>query len=299
MKTDRVPYSGWQNCIRLANREIELIATTDVGPRIIRFGFIGDVNEFVEFPDQMGKAGGNEFLSYGGHRLWVAPESKAATYYPDNGTVEWTMDNGELFLKAPVESTTRIRKELRIHLNAKENRVQIVHELTNHNPFAVTLSAWALSVMAPGGRAIIPQEPYGPHPEMLLPVRPLVLWAYTKMNDRRWTWGEKYIQLRQDPKAAIPQKAGMLDGPGWAAYANGDHLFIKRFYSNPDAMFPDFGCNVEIFTNAQMLEVESLSPLTTLDPGGTLTHEEEWSLHKGISFGNSDNEIDKTITSFF
>jgi hypothetical protein len=89
----------------------------------------------------------------------------------------------------------------------------------------------------------------------------------------------------------------MLDGPGWAAYANGDHLFIKRFYSNPDAMFPDFGCNLEMFTNAKMLEVESLSPLTTLDPGGTLTHEEEWSLHKGISFGNSDDDVDQGITS--
>ncbi|MEX1277386.1 MAG: hypothetical protein WEE20_15735 [Bacteroidota bacterium] len=297
MKIDRVPYGGWQNCVHLANDEIELIATTDVGPRIIRFGFIGDVNEFVEFPDQMGKTGGTEYRGYGGHRLWLAPESKELSYHPDNQPVGWTRGGDELLLKAPVESTTRIQKEMHIRLDAKQNRVQIVHQLTNHNPFAVTLAAWALSVMAPGGRAIVPQEPYRPHPEALLPARPLVLWSYTKMNDPRWTWGEKYIQLRQDPKATIPQKVGMLNGTGWAAYANGDHLFIKRFYSNPDAMFPDFGCNLEMFTNAKMLEVESLSPLTTLDPGGTLTHEEEWSLHKGITIGNSDKGIDQGITS--
>lgn len=295
MKIDRVPYGGWQNCVRLANDEIELIATTDVGPRIIRFGFIGDVNEFVEFPDQMGKTGGSEYRGYGGHRLWLAPESNELSYHPDNQPVEWTREGDELLLKAPVESTTRIQKEMCIRLDAKKNQVQIVHQLTNHNPFAVTLAAWALSVMAPGGRAIVPHEPYRPHPEALLPARPLVLWSYTKMNDPRWTWGEKYIQLRQDPKSTVPQKVGLLDGPGWAAYANGDHLFIKRFYSNPDAMFPDFGCNLEMFTNAKMLEVESLSPLTTLDPGGTLTHEEEWSLHRGIRFGNSDKDIDAAI----
>src|SRR3989339_1878439 len=106
MKSDRVSYGGWPNCIRLANNEIELIATTDVGPRIIRFGFIGEANEFAEYPDQKGKTGGNEFLAYGGHRLWIAPESKALTYHPDNGTVEWTQENGVLHLKAPVESTT-------------------------------------------------------------------------------------------------------------------------------------------------------------------------------------------------
>mgnify|MGYP000988283970 CR=1 FL=1 len=36
-----IDYKGWK-CIRLANKQVELIVTRDVGPRIIRFGFIGE-----------------------------------------------------------------------------------------------------------------------------------------------------------------------------------------------------------------------------------------------------------------
>jgi hypothetical protein len=30
-----ITYKGWPNCIRLYNDEIELIATTDIGPRVM------------------------------------------------------------------------------------------------------------------------------------------------------------------------------------------------------------------------------------------------------------------------
>jgi hypothetical protein len=31
---------------------VELVATTDVGPRVIRFGLVGKENEFYEDPEQ-------------------------------------------------------------------------------------------------------------------------------------------------------------------------------------------------------------------------------------------------------
>ena len=37
---ERVEYGGWANCYRLHNDVVELIVTADVGPRIIRFGFV-------------------------------------------------------------------------------------------------------------------------------------------------------------------------------------------------------------------------------------------------------------------
>lgn len=293
MSLQHVPYGGWKNCIRLANKEIELIATTEVGPRIIRFGFIGGANEFVEYPEHMGLTGSDTYHSYGGHRLWIAPEEKPRTYYPDNQLVEFHESDDTLHLQAPVETTTQIQKGLSIWLDPASNNVQVVHRITNRGLWPVTLSAWALSVMSPGGRAIIPQEPYRPHPISLLPVRPLVLWSYTQMNDPRWIWGGRYIQLRQDLSAKTPQKFGALNTPGWAAYANADRLFVKTFYSNPNEIYPDCGCNMEIFTNAKMLEVESLSPLATLEPGESITHEEHWYLYRGMTIGKNDDELDK------
>ncbi|MCA9413161.1 MAG: hypothetical protein KC944_18250, partial [Candidatus Omnitrophica bacterium] len=58
---ENVEYGGWANCVRLSNGTMELIATTDVGPRIIRCGFVGGENLFLESTDQLGKTGGEDW----------------------------------------------------------------------------------------------------------------------------------------------------------------------------------------------------------------------------------------------
>jgi hypothetical protein len=54
VKVEKIEYKGWRNCYRVSNGEVELIVTSDVGPRVIRFGFVGGQNVFKEFPDQLG-----------------------------------------------------------------------------------------------------------------------------------------------------------------------------------------------------------------------------------------------------
>ncbi|MYB54434.1 MAG: hypothetical protein F4X77_19875, partial [Acidobacteriia bacterium] len=68
---EKIPYAGWPNCYRLSNGEVELIVTSDVGPRIIRYGFEGGQNFFVELEEDLGKTGGDNWRLYGGSRLWV------------------------------------------------------------------------------------------------------------------------------------------------------------------------------------------------------------------------------------
>lgn len=295
MTMEVVPYGGWPNCIRLSNGTVELVATTDVGPRVIRFGFVGGQNFFAEYKGMMGKTGGKDWRIYGGHRLWHAPEAMPRTYCPDNGPVDYSWDGKTLKLVQPVESTTGIQKEIELTLAPLENRVEVLHRLINRNPWEVKLAPWALSVMAQNGRAIFPQEPYRAHEDYLLPARPLVLWYYTDMSDPRWTWGKKYIQLRQNPKAKTPQKVGLLNRQGWAAYVLNDQVFLKRFPFTEDAPYVDMGCNCETFTNADMLEIESLGPLTKLAPdSGTVEHVEYWYLFKA-KVGKEEEAIDKAI----
>ncbi len=62
--------------------------TGDVGPRVIRFGFVGGQNLFKEFPDELGKSGEERFRGRGGDRVWKAPEDHIGTYVPDNDPVE-------------------------------------------------------------------------------------------------------------------------------------------------------------------------------------------------------------------
>src|SRR5687768_17136654 len=118
IKPEKIDYSGWANSYRLSNGQIEMIITTDVGPRIIHFGFVGSENELNVFPEMLGKTGGDEWRVYGGHRLWHAPEQNPRSYAPDNSPVRFE-DHGE-FVRViqPVEASTGIEKEMDIHMVA-------------------------------------------------------------------------------------------------------------------------------------------------------------------------------------
>lgn len=212
---EKFSFGGWKNCIRMANDEIELVATTEVGPRIERFGFIGGQNLFREIPEQQGKTGGKEWRIYGGHRLWHGPEASPRCYYPDNNPVNYEIiDEKTIRLIQEIERTTGMQKEMEITLNPNENQVTLIHRIFNRTLWDIKFAPWVLTVMNIEGRAIVPQEPYQSWEERLSPVRPLVLWGYTNMADPRWVWGKKYIQLKQDPRAKSRQKLGILNTLG-------------------------------------------------------------------------------------
>ncbi|RKY05394.1 hypothetical protein DRP77_01090 [Candidatus Poribacteria bacterium] len=298
MGVEKVEYGGWPNCYRLFNDQIELIATSDVGPRIIRLAFIGDENLFAEFEEQMGMTGGDEWRIYGGHRLWHAPESKPRTYYPDNSPVQVEAEGFKLKLTQPVEETTGIGKEIEIRLLPSSPVAEVIHRLRNENLWAVKLAPWALTAMAPGGYAIIPQPEYIPHEEKLLPARPMAIWHYTDMSDPRWRWGRRFILLKQSPSMSKPLKLGVGNEQGWAAYRKDDKLFLKRYTHFEGMEYPDFGCSTEVFTNDRMLELETLGPFVELQPGEVVEHVEIWGLFRVPDMGESEEEMDERLRAF-
>lgn len=286
---------GWPNCVRLANESADLVVTTDVGPRVIRFGFVGGPNLLKEFEGDAGKTGGDSWRPYGGHRLWHAPEHSVRTYAPDNGPVEYSFADGVLRLTQSVEKTTGIQKEIEIRLSPGAAHAQLRHRIINRNLWDVELAPWCLTVMRPGGRAILPQEAYAPWPDALLPARPLVLWHYTNMSDPRFKWGKRFVQLCQDASTSEPTKFGIRNSVGWGAYVIDGQVFIKRTRLLPDATYPDFGCNWEVYTNTEMLELESLGPMSRIPAdGGRVEHVEDWNLVKG-EIGESESDIERVI----
>ena len=146
----KISYAGWDNCYELSNRAIELVVTGDVGPRIIRLAARGGPNLFKEMEKMVGKTGGDKWLLYGGHRLWHAPEVKPRTYFPDNSPVAVSETKTGLRVVQDTEPTTGIQKQIDVALDPAKPYAKVVHRLTNHNLWAVTLAPWALSVMAQG-----------------------------------------------------------------------------------------------------------------------------------------------------
>src|SRR5438093_12913953 len=87
VRVEKINYKGWPNNYRLSNGQVEAVVTGDVGPRIIRFAFVGGQNLLKEFAEQLGKSGEKEFQLRGGDRIWKAPEDPIATWAPDNVAV--------------------------------------------------------------------------------------------------------------------------------------------------------------------------------------------------------------------
>ena len=72
VKIEKASYKGWPNCYRISNGEVELIVTGDIGPRIMRYAFLGGQNFFKEFTGDLGKSGEAAWVARGGHRIWAA-----------------------------------------------------------------------------------------------------------------------------------------------------------------------------------------------------------------------------------
>lgn len=297
-----IEFEGWENCVRIANDSIELIASTDFGPRIMSASAVGSRNMLRVEETLKGKVWPHdEWVNYGGHRLWHAPEVAPRTYAPDNLPVSFEEDGDAFVFSQPVEPSTGIEKSLRIELAQNgAPAVKIDHILINRNCWEIELAPWAMSVVAPGGRVIIPQEPYKAHGEDgdFSPARPLILWRFTDMSDRRWTWGQHCIQLRPDASIDSPQKLGLFNSLGWAAYSaqNGDLMlvFIEPCPAAPAAC-ADMGANFETFTKADFQELETLGALQKVAPGASASHVQKWVIFKGANLPDDDLALSEAL----
>jgi hypothetical protein len=77
----------------------------------------------------------------------------------------------------------------------------------------------------------------------------------------------------------------------------GSDLFLKSTVATKGPeQYPDMGCSLETFTNAEFLEMETLGPLEEMPAGAAITHTERWSLHRDIHLSEwTSAEIDRVI----
>lgn len=302
-----VSYKGWQNNLELANSEAELILTLDIGPRIISYRLANGPNVLREWEDQIGRSGESDWMIRGGHRLWHGPEDIARTYVPDNSPISYqTLGPSSVRLIQPAEALTGIQKEMDVTLAASGSRVGIVHRLRNTSASTVELAPWALTVLATGGVEIIPLAEKIPHPGSLAPGekpdlrgfspnQTLIIWPYADLSDPRFQFSAHYLLVRQDEKVTGPTKIGLAHREGWVGYLREGYLFVKHIPYREGATYADLGCNFETFTNAEMIEIESLGPIERLSPGDAVEHTERWQLFKDVPDDLSEEGLEANI----
>jgi len=287
LKTQRGDYRGWADTYTLSNGLVEIVVPSVIGPRILDFHAAGGENVFYLRDTELGKTGEPGFVFRGGWRLWIAPEQRETTYEPDNQRcyVE-ELGPAAIRVSGPPQLHAGIQKSIEVRLIEHQPRARVISKITNISDNTLSYAAWSLSVMRPGGRALVPMD-VGDL-TAFFDTRSLILWSYAKFADPRYRFGDGLAQIDQSKVAPAPaaatgrrgdeSKIGVDTMQGWAAYLRGDALYLKRFKHEPGASYADGGATVEVYSSAEFIEVENLSPLTTLKPGESIVYPEEWSL---------------------
>jgi hypothetical protein len=281
MKLAKTEYRG-APALALSTRALELVATTEYGPRIISLRAKDSPkagNLFFEFPAAEKRYHG--YYLRGGHRLWSAPEHIVRTYQPDDSPLAVTLLPRGFSLEQPVEAKTGLQKTIQAEVIG-EGTFKVTHRLRNRGQRPLECAPWAVTVMPTGGYGVLPLLPKGSHEGGdLLPAYTLIPWSFTDLALPVWNFRREFIGI--DPTRAVSaQKLGISNFPGWVAYWRAGVAFIKYARKVRDAAYPDLGSRVEIFTNGKIIELETLGALKSLEPGRTTVHVEYWTVLSGI-----------------
>lgn len=283
-------YKNFGRCIFLENGSAKLGVTIEKGPRIIYFALSGRSNIMFEdtgrqFTESAGEYG--TWVAYGGHRLWCAPEVNPETYYPDNGSVEYDYRGSSLILSPPATSFGK-KFEIVIEMDSSKPLVMLTHRIINVSDREAEFAPWSITSLTDGGVCIVPVST---RRTGYLPNRVMSLWDYTDIHDSRLRLSNTVTRITQDPFIHKAFKAGFNVEDGFIAYAVKDQIFAKCFAAYEDVSYPDYSCNVEVYTNNMFLECEVLGEKKKYAPGSTASITEHWCLFDDASGGLSEPNV--------
>ena len=277
---------GWENCLAMKSGQILLIVTADIGPRIVFLGKEDRFNLLKLFDEHAGRCGDDEWLIYGGHRLWAAPENDFS-YIPDNEPIEVETDETEgvlVLIREPDESG--LEKRITIH-NLQEDQSTvgflgsflIRNELVNRAEAPVRTASWGISSFSPGGVGFMPLNRQVSLEKQYQAALSLNLWQYASLADPAYMWKHEWLEVDQTRQKS-KQKIGTWNPKPWLAYRlNGLLVVIRTLVEQEDPhQYPDLGCNIEVYFDEHMLELETLSPWKTLEKGESVYHDEIWTV---------------------
>ena len=262
----------------IANEHVRLDFLADAGPRLVRL-FLGDSTEnlLAEVPDTHWPTPWGEYYVRGGHRVSPAPEALDLSYVPDNaGLIVEELTNGVRLIR-PTEIGSSVSKTIEIQLHPDRPALTLRHTVRNDRSEPLEIAAWAITQLPLGGLAVAPlrarQDGNRQRPD-----RQLVLWPYSSWQDARLFADDDFVWID-----ALPDeeefKVGLL-ARGWLGYLRSGVFFLKRFDPQLDLLHPDYNTNAHLYSSRSYIELETLAPLSVLEPGGASIHVETWEIYR-------------------
>ena len=291
IKTCQINYKNFGRCLHITNEIIELVVPLQIGPRIIKYSFVGEENILFEDIDRLvnedlskyDEYSDDKWYLYGGHRLWMSPEYMPSSYYPDNQDITYEEIEKGVIIFGSKEEFNNIQKILTIEIEEESSRVSITNEILNLSDEDKKIAPWAITTLCKEGISI---TPISNKKTSFTPNKVFAYWPYTKFDDDRMDFIEnKYLKVRQDVLNQDAFKIGINNTERWSSYAVGENVFFKVFDDiyTESSDYPDYGVNFEIYTKELFLELESLGKLKTISKNEKVTLKEDWYLIKDMN----------------
>jgi len=290
----RIDYKGWKGCWELSNSLVKLVVVPQIGGRIMEYS-VGGENVLWQNRAELGVVEpsdlGKKWHNYGGYKAWNAPQQRwrapdydnyydyapaeVETIHTGHGDKEEEMV-GIRVVTSPI-SHLGFQFERYIYLSERTSRVRIVERMRNVSDRGIEWSIWDVTqVNAPCWIAF-----------------PLHITDDYPKGWRRLL-GSEYPDPRQVTavgNVGILKYAGAIDKigngspDGWMVYIKDRVAYVKQWsVRTVDAVYPDGGCNLEIFTADKAMggyvEMEVLGPIVKLKPGETTQLVEDWFLSR-------------------
>ena len=264
-----IPYAGWNNCIHLTNTVCEAVITTDVGPRIVRYGKVGGpnllhVDEFAAGQTEETKT----WRAYAGHSFDAFIDGDIFLP-PENTPVGYTLGADRIDFD-PVQFDG-VSKTISIRM-CRRGGLEIKETITNTGDAPISVTVQGNTLLPSGGIAATP-----------LTATPV------KGGDRpELKQGETLALI--EPDQVYPSEfevAGLADEL-WCGYFHQGQLFIM---TSPavEGEYKD-GVNVSFSANPRRVKISSHSPEVTLAPGESVTLTEVWNVFDQLPRPKNEEE---------
>ena len=273
MNTTIANHPIWGKTLFADNNTTKIGIPLEFGIRISYLSYKNSENLFYEQPNDAQELCTPEgFRVRGGHRLWLAPESEKV-YYPDNDAIEYEIIENSIILRQTEDPWLGVKKSMEITF-AGDAEIHICHKVTNTERKLKSFALWPITSVAPGGIERIPLR----HRENGYdPLHTVTMWDYTNLGDERAAYTRECITLSHKPLLQ-KYKIGIGHPNGPITYENKGVVFEKSFALDMHAVYPDGGVSFETFMCAQMVEIESLSPLFEIGYNDSAEFHEIWKL---------------------
>lgn len=261
----------------IENDPLRLEVLSAAGPRIVRLLIreLG-VNILAESPRYQWPTRWGKYHLWGGHRLWLAPESSGEADAPDDKPVKIEVNGLRMRVEQAQADVVGVRKWMDIRLDDSAAWVEILHGARNEGQNTTLRAPWAITQVVFGGRVALPYR--FPVDGENRPDRKVMLWSCNKADDPRLAIGEESILIEGRAERDLIAKVGAYNAAGSLLYITPSWSFEKKFTVEGEGELADGGCNSEVYLNDQYIELESLGKLRAFKPGDTLEWREEWEI---------------------